>query len=538
MDESCVRGISSRLSSLADISFPHALEVRGDSVSKDEKEKYLVDLLRRDAAVFLERYGSKLSVTELNGFDPMREDYEVAWHLKQLKATSVSEGNGRALATMVKNRRLAYMSYLTQETPYFSEDAIRERCPLLHHEYIGRFQDPASRSQARRGETWSETLIRRCRDEDIDHRLASERERAIEEGEDVEMEDEVDEEGEGEESTSGEEDSEEESESGGEDEGRQAPIFDRNRPKPEQEEEMKSQEEEEEEEEERGDQSFRDALPPTSSEPQTEQPSVAASHPAHPQQSTPSPPLTSISITPLDTSNVSQSPSAAPSVARAMEMDSQAGKSPAKPFWQKAKRGVAAHGTAVVGRKIPTSAVQSGEEKGRWGEIASGGPEGGADVASRNAGADVARIGETRRVDVFRAGRGVATGGQDLADRLGAGVHVGRGRGGGIMQGMAGVQRSVGPNRVGSEGEEEEGKEGNTEVERFGSGRGGIWRSQTRESMEARMNSLRRIMQEKFLAGEDENHVDYKKIDSDVTLDDNWLQEISRDAEEKYFEQD
>lgn len=38
---------------------------------------------------------------------------------------------------------------------------MREREPYLHHEYVGKFQDPSSRSMARPGERWSETLIRR-----------------------------------------------------------------------------------------------------------------------------------------------------------------------------------------------------------------------------------------------------------------------------------------------------------------------------------------------------------------------------------------
>ena len=38
---------------------------------------------------------------------------------------------------------------------------MREREPYLHHEYVGKYQDPTGRSMARPGERWSETLMRR-----------------------------------------------------------------------------------------------------------------------------------------------------------------------------------------------------------------------------------------------------------------------------------------------------------------------------------------------------------------------------------------
>lgn len=57
-------------------------------------------------------------------------------------------------------------------------------------------------------------------------------------------------------------------------------------------------------------------------------------------------------------------------------------------------------------------------------------------------------------------------------------------------------------------------------------------------SMQERMDSFTRIMQEKFLSGEDTEHVNYHTIDNDQTLDDHWLVEVARDAEDKYFEED
>ncbi|TKY55515.1 hypothetical protein E2542_SST19932 [Spatholobus suberectus] len=58
------------------------------------------------------------------------------------------------------------------------------------------------------------------------------------------------------------------------------------------------------------------------------------------------------------------------------------------------------------------------------------------------------------------------------------------------------------------------------------------------EELEDRMNQFTYIMQQKFLLGEDHEHLDYSKIDNDETLDDHWQREANIDAEERYFADD
>lgn len=58
------------------------------------------------------------------------------------------------------------------------------------------------------------------------------------------------------------------------------------------------------------------------------------------------------------------------------------------------------------------------------------------------------------------------------------------------------------------------------------------------EEMQDRMDQFTHIMHQKFLSGEDHEHLDYSKIDDDETLDDHWLREANHDAEEKYFADD
>ncbi|KAF7144929.1 hypothetical protein RHSIM_Rhsim04G0176100 [Rhododendron simsii] len=107
------------------------------------------------------KYGSKLTFEELKEFDIMTDDYEINWHLNHLRpliSPTMEELRSRSKKT--KNRRRAYMDKLICDGQYFSEDAMREREPYLHHEYVGQFQDMSERSMPRPGERLSETLMR------------------------------------------------------------------------------------------------------------------------------------------------------------------------------------------------------------------------------------------------------------------------------------------------------------------------------------------------------------------------------------------
>ncbi|PKI38136.1 hypothetical protein CRG98_041501, partial [Punica granatum] len=152
--------IAERLSSLENLYFPRALHSSASDPS--QRKSIFLDLLSRDVAVFLERYGSQLTNGELQEFDGLKDDYEINWHLNHLRSIkSPTSAELRSRSITVKNRRRAYLNKLMHDGQYFSEDAMREREPYLHHEYVGKFQDPSSRSMARPGEKWSETLIRR-----------------------------------------------------------------------------------------------------------------------------------------------------------------------------------------------------------------------------------------------------------------------------------------------------------------------------------------------------------------------------------------
>lgn len=67
----------------------------------------------------------------------------------------------------------------------------------------------------------------------------------------------------------------------------------------------------------------------------------------------------------------------------------------------------------------------------------------------------------------------------------------------------------------------------------------GTWKQTlSAEEMQDQLEQFTSVMQQKFLSGEDSEHMDYSRIDNDEMLDDYWSKEANYDAEEKYFEED
>lgn len=176
VSKQAMESISERLSSMENLYFPRSLQ--SNAASASQRKSLLLDLLSRDAPVFLERYGSMLTTQELQEFEVLRDDYEVNWHLKRLKSLiSPSSEQLRSRSMTVKNRRRAYMDKLISRGHYFSEDEMREREPYLHHEYVGKFQDPIGRGMARPGERWSDTLMRRAEEAILVAKIRTEQQR-------------------------------------------------------------------------------------------------------------------------------------------------------------------------------------------------------------------------------------------------------------------------------------------------------------------------------------------------------------------------
>jgi hypothetical protein len=109
--------------------------------SLEEKRSVLENLLKRDRALFLEKYGKFLDEASLRQFERFKDDYEVSWHLNQLlPKLQNAEKYQKATEHQKRNRRFRYMQQHLLNTDFFSNENMRLRSPALYHALIGKYQ--------------------------------------------------------------------------------------------------------------------------------------------------------------------------------------------------------------------------------------------------------------------------------------------------------------------------------------------------------------------------------------------------------------
>merc|ERR1719507_1042631 len=112
-------------------------QVGEGELAAEEKEKIVKELVQSKPALFLQRFGRFLSVTQLDYFESLRDDdFEVSHYLKETKQLTCR----KVRQQRVKNRRYAMLQrMLAASDPHFSEAAMRERNPLLDQQLVGKF---------------------------------------------------------------------------------------------------------------------------------------------------------------------------------------------------------------------------------------------------------------------------------------------------------------------------------------------------------------------------------------------------------------
>ncbi|KAL8263716.1 hypothetical protein R6Q59_021846 [Mikania micrantha] len=171
-----IESITERLSHMENLYFPRAQQP--SALLPSQRKSILRDLYSRDVPVFLERYGSLLTLEELKEFDILSGDYEINWHLNHLRSLiNPTSEDLKSRFAKVKNRRRAFMDKLMFDGKFFSEDSMRDREPYLHHEFVGKFQDQSGRQMSRPGERWSETLLRRAEEAFLVEKIRQEQQR-------------------------------------------------------------------------------------------------------------------------------------------------------------------------------------------------------------------------------------------------------------------------------------------------------------------------------------------------------------------------
>ncbi|KAI3430590.1 hypothetical protein D9Q98_005183 [Chlorella vulgaris] len=191
-----VEQLAARLAAQSDLRLPAQLRQQASAPTAADKTRYLTQLITHDPGVFLERHGSELTDAELAHFQSLRGDYEVDFYCKVLEDRT----DQLKRSQVAKNRRLAYMARLEADGTYFGEEAMRDRQPALHHQYIGQFQPSgtmgastqADEPGCQAGNALAQSILRGQEELDLRQRQAAEQQRwdQVEEESDEEDEEE------------------------------------------------------------------------------------------------------------------------------------------------------------------------------------------------------------------------------------------------------------------------------------------------------------------------------------------------------------
>ena len=91
------------------------------------------DILSKNPATFLSRFGKYLAEEDLLCFDGQCGDYMIDYQLKEIRKHLVDKNN----QIKVRNRRYEAMKKMMLSGDYFSEDEMKWRNPLLYEQMVG-----------------------------------------------------------------------------------------------------------------------------------------------------------------------------------------------------------------------------------------------------------------------------------------------------------------------------------------------------------------------------------------------------------------
>ena len=119
----------------SDAHFRH--QQRGEpDLTFDEKREIATELLDRKPAIFLSRFGKHISSEDLDYFQPLRNDYVIDFHTKEIEKLH----NDKKNRTVVRNRRYEAMKKLLEGGEYFGDDAMKHRDPLMYEQMVGQYR--------------------------------------------------------------------------------------------------------------------------------------------------------------------------------------------------------------------------------------------------------------------------------------------------------------------------------------------------------------------------------------------------------------
>ena len=140
----------------SDAHFRH--QQRGEpDLTFDEKWEIAAELLDRKPAIFLSRFGKHISSENAAYFEPLKHDYVIDFHLKEIEKLH----NDKKNRTVVRNRRYEAMKKLVEGGDYFSDETMKHRDPLLYEQMVGQYltEDEVAASIDKSDLTFSSILM-------------------------------------------------------------------------------------------------------------------------------------------------------------------------------------------------------------------------------------------------------------------------------------------------------------------------------------------------------------------------------------------
>ncbi|KAK0056967.1 coiled-coil domain-containing protein 97 [Biomphalaria pfeifferi] len=131
--ESLAIDMINRLSK-TDAHFKH--QQRGEpDLTCQEKSAIASEILKKNPALFLERFSQCLTLNDVECFKQFRGDYRIDFYIDEINKRCADTSK-----SVVKNRRYQALKFLMDEGEYFSEDEMKWRDPLLYAQMIGQYE--------------------------------------------------------------------------------------------------------------------------------------------------------------------------------------------------------------------------------------------------------------------------------------------------------------------------------------------------------------------------------------------------------------
>ncbi|XP_066923121.1 coiled-coil domain-containing protein 97-like [Clytia hemisphaerica] len=110
-------------------------------LTQDEKLSLLRLQFFQNKESFLYKFGTLLTLDDLDNFNGFKENSDCNYYLGKLKQNL----DPKQIDSKIKNRRYNYLKQKLKNTSYFSDEEMKNRCPFLYQQYIEQYKTEEER---------------------------------------------------------------------------------------------------------------------------------------------------------------------------------------------------------------------------------------------------------------------------------------------------------------------------------------------------------------------------------------------------------